>query len=108
MKVTTPHNLLNKLAISKWGKMQVQSKSRPWRSVTRWGICLSSTERLAHAHRLDPKLNKACRDITGGSKRHSIQAVELSQQSQTAVQIVSNPPAPSNGVPIYRLFGPAG
>ena len=32
-----------------------------------------------------------------GSKRHSRQAEELSQQIQTAVQIVSKPPAPSNG-----------
>ena len=40
-----------------------------------------------------------------GSKRHSLQAVELSQRSQTAVQIVSNLPAPSNGGPIYRFLG---
>ena len=39
-----------------------------------------------------------------GSKRHSLQAVELSQRSQTAVQIVSNLPAPSNGGPIYRFL----
>ena len=47
------------------------------------------------------------------SKRHSLQAVELSQRTQTAVQIVSNLPAPSNGGPIYvfwacRPCGPAG
>ena len=42
-----------------------------------------------------------------GSKRHSLQAVELSQRTQTAVQIVSNLPAPSNGCPIYRFFGHA-
>ena len=36
-----------------------------------------------------------------GSKRHILQAVEL---SETAVQIVSNPPALSNGGPIYRFF----
>ena len=43
--------------------------------------------------------------MTGaGSKRHGLQAVELSQRSQTAVQIVSNPPAPSNEAPIYRFF----
>ena len=42
-----------------------------------------------------------------GSKRHSLQAVELSQWFQAAVQIVSNLPAPSNGGPIYR-FGHAG
>ena len=40
-----------------------------------------------------------------GSKRHSLQAVELSQWFQAAVQIVSNLPAPSNGGPIYCLFG---
>ena len=40
-------------------------------------------------------------DIGGGSKRHSLKAVEL---SQTDVQIVSNLPAPSNWVPIYRFF----
>ena len=40
-----------------------------------------------------------------GSKRHSLQVVELSQQTRTAVQIVSNPPAPSNGGPIYRVLG---
>ena len=39
------------------------------------------------------------------SKRHSPQVVELSQQTRTAVQIVSNPPAPSNGGPIYRFLG---
>ena len=40
-----------------------------------------------------------------GSKRHSLQAVELSQRIQAAVQIVSNLPAPSNGGPIYRFWG---
>ena len=34
--------------------------------------------------------------------------MELSQRSQTAVQIVANIPAPSNGGPSYRLFGQAG
>ena len=43
-----------------------------------------------------------------GSKRHSLQAVELSQWFQPAVQIVSNLPAPSIGGPIYRFFGHAG
>ena len=37
------------------------------------------------------------------SKRHSLQAVELSQWIQTAVQIVSKPPALSIGGPIYRF-----
>ena len=35
----------------------------------------------------------------------SLQAVELSQWFQAAVQIVSNLPGPSNGVPIYRFLG---
>ena len=39
------------------------------------------------------------------SKRHSLQAVKLSQWFQAAVQIVSNLPAPSNGGPIYRFLG---
>ena len=43
--------------------------------------------------------------LKNGSKRHSLQAVELSQQTQAAVQIVANLPAPSNGVPIYRFWG---
>ena len=38
-----------------------------------------------------------------GSKRHSLQAVELSRWIQTAVQIVPKPPALSNGCPIYRF-----
>ena len=37
----------------------------------------------------------------------SLQAVELSQWTQAAVQIVSNLPAPSNEGPIYRFFGHA-
>ena len=41
----------------------------------------------------------------GGSKRHSLQAMELSQWFQAAVQIVSNLPAPSTGGPIYRFLG---
>ena len=40
-----------------------------------------------------------------GSKRHSLQVVELSQRTQAAVQIVSNLPAPNNGGPIYRFLG---
>ena len=41
----------------------------------------------------------------GGSKRHSLRAVELSQWTQAAVQIVSNLPAPSNRGPIDRVLG---
>ena len=39
--------------------------------------------------------------LCGGSKRHSLQAVELSQWSQAAVQIVSN-------LPDLPFFGHAG
>ena len=38
-----------------------------------------------------------------GSKQHSLQAVELSQRIQTTVDIVSNPPAPSNRGTIYHF-----
>ena len=52
--------------------------------------------------------------MTYPPKRHSLQALELSQRTQAAVQIVSNLHAPSNTDPIYRFFfacrpcGPAG
>ena len=43
-----------------------------------------------------------------GSKQHSLQVVDLSRRSQTAVQIVSISPASSNGSPIFRFFWQAG
>ena len=42
---------------------------------------------------------------SNNGKKHSLQAVELSQRTQAAVQIVSNLPAPSNDGPIYRFLG---
>ena len=42
--------------------------------------------------------------VAGGSKRHSLQAFELSQRTLAAVQIVSDLPAPRNGGPIYRFL----
>ena len=42
------------------------------------------------------------------SKRHTLQAMELSRRLQTAVKIVSKPPAPSNGGPDLQPCGPAG
>ena len=42
-----------------------------------------------------------------GSKQHSLQAVELSQWTQAAVQIVLNLPAPSNCFWACRSCGPA-
>ena len=52
-------------------------------------------------------------DSGSGSKRHSLQPVELSQRLQTAVQIVSIPPAPAMGARIIvsrasRSCGPDG
>ena len=55
-------------------------------------------------------LNYAGRHVRWGwgwwvsSKRHSLQAVGLSQMSPTAVQIVSKPPSLNNGGPIYLFF----
>ena len=51
--------------------------------------------------------------ISSGSKRHSLQAVELSQQTKTAVKLCRTFPPPNNGGPIYRYWacrpcGPAG
>ena len=43
-----------------------------------------------------------------GSKQHSLQVVELSHPIQTAVQIVSKPPAPNKRGPIYWFFLKAG
>ena len=43
--------------------------------------------------------------VSFGSKRHSLQAVELSRRSQTAVQIVSKPPAPKPGGARFTVFG---
>ena len=43
-----------------------------------------------------------------GSKCNSLLTVELSQRFQTAVHIVSKPPAPRNGGSICRFFGQAG
>ena len=59
---------------------------------------LKKTNWDRYRKKIEDKLSK-------GSKRHSLQAVELSQWFQAAVQIVSNLPAPSNGGPIYRFLG---
>ena len=40
-----------------------------------------------------------------GSKRHSLQAVELSQRTKAAVLIVANLPAPSNRGPNLPFLG---
>ena len=63
-----------------------------------------------HIHTPSKLLHSGSSDDDDGhsSKRHSLQAVELSQRTQAAVQIVSNLPGPSNGGPIYRFWGHAG
>ena len=55
----------------------------------------------------DPEKVKAIAEmkVPSGSKRHNLQAVEPSLQTKTAVQIVLNLPAPSNGGLIYRFLG---
>ena len=45
--------------------------------------------------------------MVDGSKQHSLQAVELSQRTQDAVQIMSNLPAPAMGAR-FTVFGHAG
>ena len=50
-------------------------------------------------HKREVMRDADANETSGGSKRHSLQAVELSQWTQAAVQIVSNLPAP-----IYRFL----
>ena len=48
---------------------------------------------------------RGCKRRPYGSKRHSLQAVELSQWFQAAVQIVSNLPAPAMGARFTVFLG---
>ena len=66
----------------------------------RTGICF----RMRDLRRRDEEVDER---MGSGSKRHSLQAVELSQWSQIAGQIVSNLPVPSNGGSI-KLWGGGG
>ena len=72
-------------------------------------FCVHPVTVLSAAFCMTCRLLMLVEDIRGdqmqGSKRHSLQAVELSQRTQAAVQIVSNLPDPSNGGPIYRFWG---
>ena len=63
---------------------------------------LQSESGRKNCSRIARQMGREGRDVI---KRHSLQAVELSQWFQAAVQIVSNLPAPSNGGPIYRFLG---
>ena len=56
------------------------------------------------------QVTRALRRYRQRSKRHSLQAVEQSQQTQAAVQIVSNLPDPRNGArfTVFWACGPAG
>ena len=65
IKVATRNNPLKKLSTSKWGTNASKIK------ITALALCYSVAEyacpvweRSAHAHSLDPELNKACREIT--------------------------------------------
>ena len=77
-------------------------------SVSSWRCCVHPVAVLNDAFCMTCSLLMLAEDAIGdhmeGSKRHSLQAVELLQRSQTAVLIVSNLPAPSNGDPIYRFW----
>ena len=52
--------------------------------------------------------NRDVEKVKQGSKRHSLQAVELSQRTQAAVQIVSNLPAMGARFTVFWACGPAG
>ena len=78
MKVATRNNLLNKLANSRW-----RTNARTIRT-TAIALCYSTTEyaapvweRSAHAHLLNPKLNQACRAITGCLKPTNVENLYL-------------------------------
>ena len=83
---------------------QVQSREHERKLCSAGTFIFTPVRRHADVQR---PVEEACgrREDHIGSKRHSLQVVELSQQTRTAVQIVSNPPAPSNGGPIYRFLG---
>ena len=74
--------------------------------ITIANIYMPHRDRLSHKHTpLSP--HRRC-EITFqgvGSKRHSLQAVELLQRTQAAVQIVSNLPDSSNGGLDLPFFG---
>ena len=85
------------------GEECVKSVGRVWKecgkSVVRvWEECEKSVGRVC----------EECEKSVEGSKRHIIQVVELSQQLQTAVQIVSKPPARFSVFWASQPGGPAG
>ena len=83
-------------------------------SIKQYSSNLFGDTTIRAGTRLVDKMMEEKKRSGGVSKRHNLQAVKLSQQTRAAVQIVSNPPAPSNGGPIYPFFwvcrpcGPAG
>ena len=82
-------------------------RSRPYQRIDH-SLCKYNNDKESLTNESTSK-NNIMEGVEGepdvGSKRHSLQAVELSQRTQAAVQIVSNLPAPSNGGPIYRFLG---
>jgi hypothetical protein len=78
MKVASRNNLLKKLANSKWGTNASTIRT------TALALSYSTAEyaapvwaRSAHAHLLDPELNKACRAITGCLKPTNVEDLYL-------------------------------
>ena len=105
-------------AIQLQGNSRVPKKRQPPISdeeqrLNRRQRCTLSQLRSGHCHLLQDykhrvigELTEICTDCGAlGSKRHSLQVVELSQRTQAAVQIMSNLPAPRNGGPTYRFLG---
>ena len=74
MKVATRNNLLTKLVTSKWGAnpstIQTTALALSYSTVEyAVPVCASS----AHARNLDPKLNQACRSVTGCLKPTNVE-----------------------------------
>ena len=70
-------------------------------------ICKKEVDNLDMKYIINNLIKNGDVKLGNGSKRHSIQAVELSQRTQTAVQIVSN----LLDLPFFwpcRSCGPAG
>ena len=84
----------------------IQSSCMLFVQLNRWSVVCGFVLHMGQRG-LPPltRLKGVGRQQPYGSKRDSLQAVELSQRIQTALVIVSRPHAPSFGGPIYRFLG---
>ena len=106
---TFQRNLLREIVNVKWSRKITNEELYKKTREIMWSTKIKHRRLIwyGHAQRLPNQAQEinlvwTCSTTT---KRHSLQVVELSQHTRTAVQIVSNPPAPSNGGPIYRFLG---